>query len=474
VDYVTCWHAAAGYWGGSEASEERLKSSPTPHLRAVEPAIAWDPASLIGSRTPTTPKAVHALYDKLYAMLRSCGVDAVKADAQSGVGALGHSRGGGAWASRMFVSAMERAAATHFGTAKQGDSVAVLNCMCHSTEQLYSYASSAVVRASDDFYPRDSASWRFHITACAYNSVFLSTIGLPDYDMFQSVHPAAWQHAAARAVSGGPMTLSDAPGKHDTAVLDAIALADGSTFVALAPARVCADCLFTDVSRDGHTVMKLAAPNGAGGAVVGLFNVQDSYWCRESRRFRFRDEQGEEAKGAGLKASVKIADALPAWRHQLLNDNLEAQQSARLGSDVVARSFRTGKTTRLALADSIESIELLPGDFEIYSLSRLRTAGTVDWAPLGLVGMLNGGGAVLDAFSTDAARGTATVRAKGSGRTSSGRTFGVFATQRPSAVTIDGVATAFEYADNVVLVDLPGTAVALFKIDLAFRDDAVR
>ena len=37
----------------------------------------------------------------------------------------------------------------------------------------------------------------------------------PDWDMFQSKHPAAEAHAAARAVSGAAVYVSDYPGNHD-------------------------------------------------------------------------------------------------------------------------------------------------------------------------------------------------------------------------------------------------------------------
>jgi raffinose synthase len=60
-----------------------------------------------------------------------------------------------------------------------------------------------VVRASDDFFPKEAVSHTIHIAAVAYNSVFLGEFMLPDY------------HGSARAISGGPVYLSDAPGKHD-------------------------------------------------------------------------------------------------------------------------------------------------------------------------------------------------------------------------------------------------------------------
>jgi hypothetical protein len=69
--------------------------------------------------------------------------------------------------------------------------------------------TTAVARASDDFYPRDASSHTVHIANVAYNSVFLGEVIQPDWDMFQSNHPAALLHAAARAVSGGAIYVSD-------------------------------------------------------------------------------------------------------------------------------------------------------------------------------------------------------------------------------------------------------------------------
>jgi len=64
---------------------------------------------------------------------------------------------------------------------------------------------TAVVRASDDFFPRDPVSHTIHIAAVAYNSVFLGEFMLPDWDMFHSLHLAGEYHGSARAISGGPV-----------------------------------------------------------------------------------------------------------------------------------------------------------------------------------------------------------------------------------------------------------------------------
>jgi len=70
---------------------------------------------------------------------------------------------------------------------------------------MISSKQTAIVRASDDFYPRDPVSHTIHIAAVAYNSVFLGEFMQPDWDMFHSDHPAGEYHGSARAISGGPI-----------------------------------------------------------------------------------------------------------------------------------------------------------------------------------------------------------------------------------------------------------------------------
>ena len=41
-----------------------------------------------------------------------------------------------------------------------------------------------MVRASDDFYPKDPASHTIHISSVAYNTLFLGEFMQPDWDMF--------------------------------------------------------------------------------------------------------------------------------------------------------------------------------------------------------------------------------------------------------------------------------------------------
>lgn len=75
--------------------------------------------------------------------------------------------------------------------------------------------------------------------------------------MFSSRHVAAEIHATARAVCGGPVYVSDAPGSHAFDVLRRLVLPDGSILRAKLPGRPTRDSLFRDVMRDGDTLLKV-------------------------------------------------------------------------------------------------------------------------------------------------------------------------------------------------------------------------
>ena len=299
---VYCWHTIGGYWGGVSAVSPELahlmprnvQPTPTRSLLEVEPALMWDAASLFGVGN-VHPQHILAFYHGVHGYLAASGVDGVKVDGQSGLTAFRGSEGTSAMV-RAHVHAMEASVAEHF------ESNRCINCMCHSTENLYSFRSTALLRAADDFYPDDEASQPVHLANVVYNSLFLAPLGVPDWDMFQSAHPAAGMHAAARAVGGCqvpaaathppppppppphrpppplPPTapppsppspslfppwprqvyVSDAPDAHDFPLLRKLVLPDGSTLRCPGAGRPTRDSLFHDPNTDGESALKVS------------------------------------------------------------------------------------------------------------------------------------------------------------------------------------------------------------------------
>ena len=187
--------------------------------------------------------------------------------------------GGGPTVAREYIHAMEKSVIENFGNHNH-----CINCMCHPSECIFSYQTTSIARASDDFYPRDPSSQTAHIASVAYNSVFLGEIVQPDWDMFQSKHPTALLHAVARAVSGGAVYVSDHPDKHDHELLKRLVLPSGRVLRAQLPGRPTLDCLFSDVTTDYSSALKVFNLNPCGG-VIAAFNIQGAAWCKTTRGF---------------------------------------------------------------------------------------------------------------------------------------------------------------------------------------------
>ncbi|KAG2604500.1 hypothetical protein PVAP13_4NG067750 [Panicum virgatum] len=206
LKYVFVWHAITGYWGGvrqGAAGMERYRSSMqfpkiSPGVAENDPGMTtdWITAQGVGL---VHPRAVYRFYDEQHAYLAAAGVDGVKVDEQCILETLGAGHGGRAQLTRQYHQALDASVAKNF--PENG----IIACMSHNTDALYCSKQTAVVRASDDFFPRDPASHTIHIAAVAYNSVFLGEFMLPDWDMFHSLHPAGEYRGSARAISGGPV-----------------------------------------------------------------------------------------------------------------------------------------------------------------------------------------------------------------------------------------------------------------------------
>lgn len=119
--------------------------------------------------------------------------------------------------------------------------------------------------AGDDFWCTDPSGdpngtfWLqgCHMVHCAYNSLWMGNFIHPDWDMFQSNHPCAAFHAASRAISGGPIYVSDSVGLHNFELLKSLALPDGTILRCEHYALPTRDCLFEDPLHDGKTMLKI-------------------------------------------------------------------------------------------------------------------------------------------------------------------------------------------------------------------------
>ncbi|PAN44407.1 hypothetical protein PAHAL_9G040600 [Panicum hallii] len=453
VKYVYVWHAMAGYWGGvkpAAAGMEHYESAlafpvQSPGVMGNQPDIVMDSLSVLGLGL-VHPRKVLRFYDELHSYLASCGVDGVKVDVQNIIETLGAGHGGRVSLTRAYHHALEASVARNFPDN------GCISCMCHNTDMLYSARQTAVVRASDDFYPRDPASHTIHVSSVAYNTLFLGEFMQPDWDMFHSLHPAAEYHGAARAIGGCPIYVSDKPGNHNFELLKKLVLPDGSVLRAQLPGRPTRDCLFADPARDGTSLLKIWNVNKCTG-VVGVFNCQGAGWCRVTKKTRVHDAAPGTLTGCVRAEDVDaIADlAGPGW-----------------DGEAVVYTHRSGELIRLPKGATLP-VTLKVLEFELFHVAPVKeVAPGVSFAPIGLLGMFNSGGAVeeCEASAADAAAAAVVrLRVRGCGR------FGAYCSRRPARCTLDAAEAEFTYDTDTGLaaLDIPVPEQEFYRWNLEIQ-----
>src|SRR5215216_2369935 len=276
IPHVGVWHTFQGYWSGVDPDSEIGRAHPL--FKGLDGKALPDPRSEKGE----------SFYSSWYRLLQDWGFDFVKVDGQGnnikftdGLMPLFVSGGG---EHRNF----QEAAKKYFSDSATG--LNAINCMEMSLENAYNWSISNIARNSDDYLPDNPQNVKEHIYQNAYNAYWTTNFAYPDWDMFQSHDAHAKYHAVARAISGGPIYITDEPGKERPEILLPLVNSDGRLLMLDAPGQVTRDLLLTDValeavplkvfgniSRPGLSVSMIAAfnVNKTANQVMGTISRKD-------------------------------------------------------------------------------------------------------------------------------------------------------------------------------------------------------
>ncbi|KAL5860520.1 hypothetical protein ACOSQ3_001830 [Xanthoceras sorbifolium] len=444
VDQVYVWHALCGYWGGlrpnvpglPETTVIRPKLSPGLELTMEDLAVDKIVDTGVGL---VPPEIVDQMYEGLHSHLEAVGIDGVKVDVIHLLEMLCENYGGRVDLAKAYYKALTASVRKHF------NGNGVIASMEHCNDFMFLGTEAiALGRVGDDFWCTDPSGdpngtfWLqgCHMVHCAYNSLWMGNFIHPDWDMFQSTHPCAEFHAASRAISGGPIYVSDTVGKHNFQLLKRLALPDGSILRCQYYALPTRDCLFDDPLHDGKTMLKIWNLNKYTG-VIGAFNCQGGGWCRETRR-------NQCASQCSNKVTAKTNPKDIEWNSGKNPISIE-------GVQVFALYLSQSKKLILSKPSENMEISLEPFNFELITVSpvTILPGKSVQFAPIGLVNMLNTGGAIRSLSYDHVAEGLVQIGVKGSGE------MRVFASKKPTTCKVDGQEVEFEYEETMVIVQVP-------------------
>jgi len=271
VGVFLVWHSIVGYWGGVDGARLPGYGIRDQTRQFGEGVLAHAPSfnhDWWGNLVGFVPcDRVGAFFDDYHRSLRAQGVDGVKVDSQAVIESLACGQGGRLPVARAYREALEASVAKHF----EGR---LINCMSNGQETWYGSRTSTVLRSSIDFFPARPETHGAHLYANAQVGLWFGEFMHPDWDMFQSGHEWGAYHAAGRAISGGPVYVSDKPGAHDFDLLGKLVCSDGTVLRCDEPARPTLDTLCADPTRE-DVLLKIWSRSGPAG-VIGVFNAHGS------------------------------------------------------------------------------------------------------------------------------------------------------------------------------------------------------
>lgn len=251
---IGVWHSFMGYWLGIEPDSE-VYNQQKDNLRKTRSGLYFPDWENDKS---------YKFFNTWHSYLKAQGVDFLKIDTQASLGAYLDGNCSKSSATKNMHKSLEKSVKENFNSN-------IINCMGLTQENALSRECTPVTRSSDDFFPNGENGFGEHAMQNAYNCLYHGNLYFCDWDMWWTMHDSAVNSGVLRAISGGPVYVSDEAGKTDKNLLLPLYENDGKLLMCDYAALPTADCLYTDCTKS-KTPLKIFNKAGDVG-VVALFNI---------------------------------------------------------------------------------------------------------------------------------------------------------------------------------------------------------
>jgi len=256
IRWMGLWHDFRGYTNGIAPNND-FGEALNRHFERLSDT------SLI---VRNTPESALAFYRAFMGSVKDAGFNFVKTDFQSAQLAQ---------LSGKVDNAVQRCAANSqaFETAISELGLGLINCNWHNPCNFFNCRDSCIGRCSIDYSKGSTVSAKRHLWQSYGNILWLGQLAWGDHDMFHSSHEGVGRiMAVSKAVSGGPVYLSDAPEAFVPDIIRPLCYQDGRLLRPLAPAAPLPDAAFVDPCI--HAVpYRVIAPLPRRCAAVVLYNL---------------------------------------------------------------------------------------------------------------------------------------------------------------------------------------------------------
>jgi hypothetical protein len=293
------WHPATGYWNGIDPEGELAGKYGHLLTRTGDGRLVPKPEF----------EKMFLFYSAFHGFLKQCGADFVKVDCESFL--RGHYKGKASVgkAARNYHDAQEASVGLHFDGL-------LMNCGGMASENLWNRPTSSVSRCSLDFVPENREWFIRHLIESSFNSYLLGAFQWCDWDMWWTDDSQSVKNGVLRAISGGPVYVSDKQGRSVKEALLPIVFSDGRIIRCDRPALPSGDCLVGDPEMErrafkvwstarGYGVLAAFNLNKQGRAVTGTAGASDIP-CLAGERFVLYEHFSRSASFVSREESVSF------------------------------------------------------------------------------------------------------------------------------------------------------------------------
>jgi len=418
IKYFFVWYNILGYWNGTDKN-----ISPNLHVEDVTPTLTPTIMKVLNEKQIkdytmkkgfVIPQDAFYYFDTYNKTLLDMGVDGIKVDNQATLVILGEGKGGRVKLVQEYRNALEKSVIKYFNGR-------LINCMSCVNDIIYTLYDTNLMRNSCDFNPNLAKGEDKHIYYNSINNLWTSEFCYPDWDMFETGYHSGEMHAAARAISGGPVYVTDKPEEHNIDILKKLVLSDGTVPRPVNPALPTRDSIFIDPFKD-KKLFKIFN-NNTYNYVLAVFNF---YY------------PGKEKENETITGNISPSDI-----------------EKITGENFAVYAHNTKKLIFAKVSDSIP-IELTSLSFEIYTISPIDDG----FAVIGLEDKYNSGGCIKSLKKIDNSRFDLDISDNGN--------FVAYSIKKPVYVKINNKESKYSFNENEKKIIIKLTKKGINNIQIGF------
>lgn len=257
IKWMGIWHGFLSHWNGVHVDHTMDKLSPY---------LMQNPNREDGLLPKDDMESSRAFYDYMVSTLKKQGFDFMKTDNVSRSTMEYYGSENAAKAHRENVLALEEACLE--------EGIGLMNCSAQNTIDMLNAGNSATMRTSPDYIKNDLETSKSQILQSVFNVLWLGQTLWPDHDMFHSSDSQVGETmSVTKALSGGPIYLSDDPSEFEPRVINPLCYTDGKLIRPEAPGVPLPESIFNDALYESNAAYKTIAPLKNKSCAIVAYNL---------------------------------------------------------------------------------------------------------------------------------------------------------------------------------------------------------